>query len=481
MTQTSGQLVDDTLKHKPPSASEKTAYGLGGGGDSIMANLIFSLAYPIYQAGLGIDARLIGLAVGVPRLWDAIVDPLIGNISDNSRLKWGRRKPFIFIGAVLTGLMCMLMWMPPVNMNKTVIFAYFFVCSILYFTSFALFTIPYNALGYEMSLDYDERTSVMSYKFFFMCLIASLTLPLAFRMCFWFGPNKVAGVKVVGVVFGLVMIIFGVLPAFLCRERMCNQTKIAAFSAFKYSLKNKPFLIACGIIFFMILGVYISQPLQYYINMAYILPGNEIETSKYIMYHSYIWGIMGFASVPVINFFSRRYGKKIVLQLGLVLIMTGLMFSWLYYTPKRPYLQLLNSIIVSPGMTCIWVIIGSFIADICDLDELSTYRRREGMFGAVYNMALKGGVAFTMVVSGYVINWTGYQSASHMQSYQTVLKIRLMMAFIPTIFLGFAFVLSLIYPLSKQRVIKIRKELDNRKMRNVNENMAEQNILENQK
>ncbi len=428
-----------------------------------MSNIIFSLAYPIYQTGLGLDARLIGLAIGVPRLWDALTDPVMGNISDNSKLRWGRRKPYIFLGAILTGVMCALMWMPPLSMGKTVIFWHFFICSILYFTCFTMFTIPYNALGYEMSQDYDERTSVMSYKFFFMCLVACLTLPLAFPMCFWFGHDKIAGVRIVGVIFGATMIFFGVLPALLCRERVCNQNKIVMFSAFKHSLKNKPFLIVCGIIFFMVLGVYVSQPLQYYINMAYILPGDEVGTAKYVMYNSYVWGFMGFASVPLINYCSRRYGKKIVLQSGLVLIMVGLMFSWFYYTPRKPYLQLLNSIIISPGMTCIWVIVGSFIADICDLDELNTGLRREGMFGAVYNIALKGGVAFTMVVSGYVVHWTGYLSLQEVQSSGTVFKIRLMMAFIPTVFLMFAMVLICVYPLTKQKVIEIRNELDARK------------------
>jgi GPH family glycoside/pentoside/hexuronide:cation symporter len=450
------------------SVKEKSAYGLGGGGDTIMANLIFSLAYPIYQAGLGIEAWLIGLALGLPRLWDALVDPVIGNISDNSKLKWGRRKPFIFLGAVLTGIICMLMWMPPVSSGKTVIFVHFFICSMLYFTTFAMFTIPYNALGFEMSQEYDERTSVMSYKYFFMCLIATLTLPLAFPMCFWFGPDKVAGVRVVGLVFGAAMILFGVLPAFLCKERACQQQNIKVFSAFKYTLKNKPFLIVCGTVLCMVLGVYISQPLQYFVNMAYILPGNEIETSKYVMYTSYIWGGMGFASVPVINYFSRRYGKMIVLQTGLVLIASGLMLSWFYYTPNKPYLQLLNSVIVSPGMTCIWVILGSFIADICDVDELDTDRRREGMFGAVYNMAIKAGVAFTMVVAGCVVTWTGYKATVVSQSPETILKIRLMIAFIPTIFLAVAFMLTCMYPLTKERVLEIRKLLDERAKLNGN-------------
>lgn len=459
---------DSTVEIKPIQKTthlsffEKVAYGLGGGGEALIANLLFILAYPIYQAGLGIDARWIGWAVGIPRLWDALVDPFIGSLSDNSKNRFGRRRPFIFVGAVVTGLACMFMWMPPLHWGKGGIFVHFFILSILYYTCYGLFFIPYCGLGYELSRDYDERVSVMSFKVFFMYIVGTLLLPLALPMCFWFGKNKIEGVRIVGIIFGIFIIVFGIMPALFCKERIHNQQTSSLVHSLKYSFSNKPFMILCGILMFTIVSLYIAQPLQYYINMCYIVPGDETRTSKFIMYNSIIMGVMCFLCVPVVNYFSRRYGKKIALQGGLLLVMLGMLSNWFCFTPKNPYLQFINPILTSPGITCLWVILGACIADICDFDELATGCRREGMFGAVYGLFLKGGVGLTMVASGYIIGWTGYKSDHLLQSADTILKTRVMVAFAPLIFLIFAVFLTSIYPLSKQDVLRTRNLLDAR-------------------
>ncbi|OHB50554.1 MAG: hypothetical protein A2Y10_10130 [Planctomycetes bacterium GWF2_41_51] len=463
------QFVEKTCISKPVKATkklsflEKVAYGMGGGGEVLMSNIIFSLAYPIYQAGLGIDARLIGLAVGLPRFWDAISDPLMGNISDNARTRWGRRRPFIFIGAIITGLLCMLLWMPPAGLSKTMIFCYFTLISILYFTSYTVFFVAYNGLGFELTSDYDGRTSVMSFKTFFMNFGGGLFLPLAFRMCFWFGDNKIEGVRVVGIIFGIAMICFGILPSIFCKERVHQQQKISFLDAIKYTLKNKPFMIVCGIILFAITGLYVAVPLQYYINMAYVLPGNESVTSKFMMYGLYTSCIAGFLSVPIVNLFSRIFGKRRVLQAGMFLVIVGMVSSWLYYTPRNAYLQLFFGLTVSPGMTCGWVILPALVADICDLDELSTGRRREGMFGAIFSFLMKAGVSLIMIASGYVVSWTCYNASLPTQSDLTIFRLRFMTAFVPVIFLGVALVLSFIYPLNKAKILEIQDQLRKKK------------------
>ncbi|MFA6174973.1 MAG: MFS transporter [Phycisphaerae bacterium] len=460
---------------KPPEKSnqvsffEKVAYGFGGGGEVLMANLLFLLAYPIYQAGLGVDARWLGWAIGIPRLWDAVIDPFIGNMSDNAKTRWGRRKPFMFVGAIATGIFCMLLWMPPANASKLIIFAYFFVFSMLYFTSYAWFAIPWNGLGYELSSDYDERINVMSFKVFLMSAVGTLLIPLALPMCFWFGHNKIEGVRVVGMIFGAFIILFGIVPALFCKERIHKeQQKILLKDAFKYTFKNKPFMIACGVILFTVLGIYVSIPLQYYINMSYVLPGNEGLTAKFLMYCSYTSGIVGFLCVPIINLLSHRYGKKLVLQAGLLFVIAGTLLSWVFYTPNHPYLQLATAFIISPGWICVFLILAAIVADICDLDELTTNRRREGMFGAIFNLFLKVGVALTMVVSGYVISWTGYDSARPIQLASTIFKIRFMFAIVPLGVLAIALVCTFMYPLTKQKVLEIRSALDARENARIN-------------
>jgi GPH family glycoside/pentoside/hexuronide:cation symporter len=262
------------------------------------------------------------------------------------------------------------------------------------------------------------------------------------------------------------MILFGVLPAFFCKERVHKQQKISLIEATKTTLKNKPFLIVCGIIIFTIVGVFVAIPLQYYLNMAYIIPGDEDSTSKFVMYGSYVYGIMGFLSVPLINYCSRIYGKKKTLMCGLSIVILGMLSSWLYYTPGNPYLQLIFGIIVSPGMSCAWVILPALIADICDMDELTTGRRREGMYGAVFSMLMKAGLSLTMVASGYVVSWTGYNSEMGIQAEHTIFRLRFMIAFVPAVFLVSALLFVFKYPLTRQKVYEIQSSL--KKLNNSN-------------
>jgi GPH family glycoside/pentoside/hexuronide:cation symporter len=436
---------------------------MGGGGEVLMANIVYILAYPIYQAGLGIDARWIGWAIGVPVFWDAIVNVLVGHISDNSKSRFGRRKPFIFLGALLAGILCMAMWSPPAGQPKMVILGYFAIISILFYTMYAAFAIPFYALGYELSSDYDERTSVMSFKTFFSQFIGTIFGPLAFPMCFWFGSDKVHGARIVGLVFGTAIILFGILPALLSRERVYRQDSISLKDAFIVTLKNKPFIIVCGISLFMLVGYLLVVPLMYYINMAYILNGDEQATSRFTMYGAYAYGITGFLSVPLINYAARRFGKKAVLSCGLAVVIVTILASWLYFTPSYPYLQLTLFLILGPALTCAWVMIPAVSADICDLDEFTTGRRREGMYGAVNAFIQKLGVAFIMIVSGYVISWTGYDAASAVSSQSTIFKLRITMAVLPIIFLAAALTFACFYPLSKKKLVEIQQALETRR------------------
>ena len=126
-----------------------------------------SLAFPVYNMILGVSPALIGVALLIPRLWDAFTDPLMGVISDNFHSRWGRRKPFIVIGSIFMGVSFGLLWMAPTEWSETLKIAYFIVFQIFFFTFFTIFYVPYTALTYEMTPDYNERTRVMSVTAFF--------------------------------------------------------------------------------------------------------------------------------------------------------------------------------------------------------------------------------------------------------------------------------------------------------------------------
>ncbi len=457
---------------QPLKVKDKLFYGLGSISDVIMANIVFQLAMPIYNIELKVSAALIGLAISLPRLWEAITDPLIGNFSDNTRTRWGRRRPFLVVGSILGGILCALMWMPPPMLGVNGLFAYFLVTSILFFTAYAVFSMPYNALGFEMARDYDSRTSLMSYKTFVMSIGSTLFLPWLYKMCFIpaFGGSVIQGARFVGCIAGALIILFGILPAVLCREPAGTQRqeKIGLFIAMKYTFMNKSFLIVSGIVFCILMGIFLAFPLMIYINLAVVFAGQGMQEAKESAaqingVYNTVYGVLGIVAVPVINLLSKRIGKKKTLIGGLLLVASAFALSPVLFSQKYPYLQLMVGILASPGLSCVWVLTSSMLADVCDLDELKTGLRREGMFGAAFSWLVKLGLAAVMALSGYIIAWSGFNSELAQQTVATVNFLRFFFAVVPLVFLGIAIVLTFIFPITRERLVEVQAELESRR------------------
>jgi len=443
------------------TAREKTFYGLGAVSDVIMANVIFQLAMPIYNIELGVSASLIGLAISIPRLWDAVTDPFMGNVSDNTRTRHGRRRPWLALGGLLGGSFCGLMWMPSPGWDEGALFTYFLIVSILFFTAYTVFSVPFNALGYEMSPDYDERTSVMAYKTFVMNIGSTLFLPWMYKLCFLpaFGDGPLEGARTVGWLLAGVIFLFALLPALLCRERpeAQKQAKIQLGQALKHTFRNRSFLMVAGTVFCILMAIFLAFPLMMYINLAIVFRGMEAEAAKDAFatingVYNTVYGVLGIASVPVVH----------TLLGGIVCVAIGFALSPLLFNPAMPYLQIGVAALASPGLACVWVLTASMLADVTDEDELTTGLRREGMFGAAFGLLVKLGLAGVMALSGVVIDWSGFDPDSTAQTVETQAFLRSFFAGAPLFFLAVAFLLVWKFPLTRERMIEIKEELARR-------------------
>jgi len=196
------------------SLRKKILYGSGSFADMTFQWTLVAFALPIFNMELGYSAVLIGSVLAITRLWDAITDPLMGSISDNFRSRYGRRRPFIGVGAVMAGIFFIAIWFIPAGLSNTVFFITFLVLSLLFYTSFTVFTVPLLALGYEMSSDFHERTSMMNVRVFANSLNGIFMFSWFFALVhsdFWSGPSE--GIRMVGLGFGLIMIVLGLVPA----------------------------------------------------------------------------------------------------------------------------------------------------------------------------------------------------------------------------------------------------------------------------
>lgn len=443
------------------SRTKKSTWAMGSIADTYMTNALNYLALPIYNMGLGVDPRMIGWALGLPRIWDAISDPLMGNISDNTQTRWGRRRPFILIGAVLCMLMFALIWSPPTGWSPKSIGWYFIGMTFIYYTAYTIFMVPWGALGLELTSDYNERTRVQAYRTVFQA-VGGLGLGTMWWLAQkWGGGNDVTGVRYVGWAFGILILVCGVLPAVFCRENLKHdQEKISFWSAVGATFSNRVFLLLLAVTVCVFLGIFMVNNFSLYINTYYVFGGDKEGVAKLNMYANFGFQGAGIALVPLISFIATRIGKKVTLIGGLLMVVIAYGTSWWLYTPKNPYLQIITLALAAPGLSCMWILSSSMIADICDLDEKKTGRRREGMFGASYSWACKAAGALTMILSGYMLTWSGFDATIETHQPEAVItNMRLLYMLVPMGFVGFAALLVCFYPLSEKRIHELQAEL----------------------
>jgi GPH family glycoside/pentoside/hexuronide:cation symporter len=445
---------------------EKVSFGIGGMCNDFMGNVIMVLAMPIFNIGLGLDARLVGIALSIPKFWDAITDPVMGNISDNTRFRFGRRKPYMLAGSFFGGLLFALIWMASPAWSQTMLFFWLTGMAILFYTAYTVFIVPCNGLASELTMDVDERTRVMAYRSFFAG-IAGLITPWAYKLCFviFFGETEVEAVKWVGVIFGLLIIVTGAIPALACKENPAGgqQDKIKILKAIKETLKNRPFLLIVGMVFFILMGIFLVQPMALYIGIYYLFDGDKAAAAKLGGVAGTMYAVSGIAATPLVAWIGTKFGKRRTLLVAQVVLIISSLLSWVLYTPESPYMSLICMAMMSPGMACVWILLGSMLADACDYDQLNTGLRREGMYGAMYSWFLKAAIAGVIAVSGFLVAWSGVDPELKIQSVQTVTRMRVLFALTPPVFYLIALVCTWFYPLSEERMHEVRAELDARK------------------
>ena len=238
------------------SVKTKIAYGLGNVSVMIAKQAPKKLCFPIYNLGFGVSTAWIGALFSLMRIWDAFTDPLIGHISDNWSGRFGRRKPFIVVGAVLTGFFFAALWFLPRGLAPVHSMIYLSVICLLFYTALTIFSVPWYAMGYELTDDYDERTRLFAYPSFFSPLSQIGVAWLYYLTQRSFFEDTIEGVRYVGIFTGIILILFGLIPVLFVKESSPHIAEVLAqrkdepkkkktglIQNLKESLTCKPFII----------------------------------------------------------------------------------------------------------------------------------------------------------------------------------------------------------------------------------------------
>ncbi|MGA2324577.1 MAG: MFS transporter [Sedimentisphaerales bacterium] len=453
--------------------SQKVAYGLGAMSTNVAVNSLSNLTMLIYNACLGVNPILLGFAQGIPRLWDAATDTIIGVCSDNTRTRFGRRRPYIFFGAIALGITFSLLWMAPKGWSEYTTFGYFLVMSLLFYTAVAVFDIPRGALGYEMTDDYHERTRLFAYCSFLINVGAITTPWLYFIANLSVFKDEAQGMKYVGIAMGALMIFGGIVCAVVCKERktqqITRQERVKFWSSVSMTCKNRTFLWLLAIVLPITLGFYFVNGFSQYIMLYFVYSGDKQAASVLMGWCGTLWATLSLVGVFLMTYVATRLGKSKTVMIFLIVMALGNSLKVVCYSRTHPWLVLIPTASLSLGFLVLFSLVYSMLADICDEDELNTGKRREGSYQAVYNWWWKIGISGAFFVSGFLLRSTGFNEKLAAQSDSTLFWLRVWEIGLPTVMCLISVLLLIKYPLTEQRAYEIKDLLAKRKLAAVGE------------
>ena len=398
------------------------AYGFGGLVPIALFNIAGQLIGLIGNIGLGLSAFWLGVILIIPRLWDAIADPLVGHLSDNLRTRWGRRRPFILVGGLAVAVSFVAMWWMPAYADATeatrqwLQLGHILFGLIVFYTATAIFEIPHGALGMEMSSNPAERTRLFSAKSFLGNLFAMCT-PWLFVLAnleVFKGPggNEVDGMKYVSMLVAVILVPMAIWWFVALPEPGATTSQERPKSHFWTNLRtactNRAFLVLVGVVFTLAMGFNFVSLLNYYITIFYLYGGDKVAAGPLLGINGTIWAITGLLAVFPLNWLAASLGKKRTLGIAIGLMIAAQLAKIFCYNPAHPYLVIIPTVLLSAGMLMFFTLGSSMLGDVCDDSERRTGLRTEGSFCATYWWFIKMGTAFASFVTGALIVFTHF-------------------------------------------------------------------------
>jgi len=466
---------------------QKVIYGIGSFVNQFQQAALGQLI-TVLNVGLGMNPALVGWIGAVPRFIDAFSDPLIGYSSDNTRTKYGRRRPWIFFGAIVSGILFSLMFQLYKGHSEIFYFGYVLAIQVLFIIAFACYSIPWIAFGYEMTPDYHERTRLQAYASFFaqpVWMIAPWFFSIMSNKSYF--PDIVSGARTLAIVVGGFILVGGLLPAIFNKEIYSNLLKPKEEKGYKHvitdilnnlkdSFKCRPFVKLCVVTFLIFNGFMLATSFTFYVICFYIyrdMPANGAVSAMDVMFQhgGKLLGLFGtlssicaFGAISLTSWISSKIGKKRAFLLTMSFAIIGYAIKWIGYNPQHPYILLFAAPFVAFHLGALFTIVPSMVADVCDWDELQCGKRREGMYSGIYWWVLKLGMAGASVLGGYLLNWTGFKiSLGTNQTAHALLSMRLFDICIPVLTTIIAIFIIMTFEVSEDKAYEIRKQLEEKR------------------
>jgi GPH family glycoside/pentoside/hexuronide:cation symporter len=448
---------------------EKAAFGAGGVARGIQETADNMLMNPVFVLGVGIDPRVMSLCGVLYRIFDGITDPIMGVISDNTRSRWGRRKPYLVLGTLLMAISMPLVFAFNQSWSVNTITAWMIGAFLFIYLAQTIFNIPYQAMLLESSPDSHERSNMAAFAAYFGFFVSfAMGWSWYFAQKFQVDTDPIPLVTgafwVIGG-FSLLVLLLGFLPGIFMKERyyasVAGQKKMGIIQNFKLTFKSKPFLILISFVLIFFIGFNVKWGLVFFVRYYYVCGGNEELASKLSGMESSLQAFSAIAGIAFFTWLSHRIGKLWTLRLtAFVLFAVGIAMYWLY-NPNYPYLSILPGIFFGPAMSALWVMIPSMTGDIVDDDELRNHERREGAFASIFSWITKVSLTAASGLSGFLVSWSGYRSEiRHDLPADVVDTMRILVVAVPSGVILIALIILMFYPITERVIEENREKLE---------------------
>lgn len=441
---------------------QKIFYGIGDAGINL-ADTMVSLLFAIFLTDVvHLDPGLAAIAIFIGRSSDYLNDPIIGYLSDKTRSRWGRRRPFLLFGSLPFVLAyAVLWWIPPID-SQIGLAIYYGIAFVLYDTAASVIYMPYFALTPELTVDYDERTSLTSYRMAFSILGAMVAFVVPLAIIGTMEPANSGLVFTVGSILGLISIIPVLIVFFTSREKSHSEILVAEKESLRKSLsavyKNKPFMISLAIFVLTWFALdFVQSTLIYFLKYRM----NLEEQSDLIFALLFVAAL---ASIPFWEWSARKLDKQKAYIAGMIFL--AVVVIGMSFTPGNEYslaIMIIFGVFAGCGLGAVQVLTWSMIPDGVEYDELQTGKRHEGMFYSIVTTVRKIAASVTLPLILLTLKITGYDPLLAEQPANAILGIQLLIGVIPAVFLMAGIVFALKNPLNREHHASIVKELASRK------------------
>jgi len=460
---------------------EKIGYGFGDAASSMFWKIFGMYSLFFYTDVFGITAAAAGTMFLVARLWDSFFDIFVGIMSDRTKTRWGKYRPYLLWFAIPFAVMGVITFYTP-DFGQTGKLVYAYITYSLMMIVYSLINVPYASLLGSITSNPNERNSLSSYRMSFAFIGSFVTFMLLQPLVDFYakqfdGGTVVKSVEntistspigwVLGVgTIGVVCVVLFLLCFSWTKERVTqieSEENVSVKQDLKNLFHNSPWwiLIGTGLAALLFNAIRDSVAIYYfrdYVQVNYRMAGTGWDMTTIYFLVGQAANLIGVMAAPAV---SAKYGKKRTYMISI--LMAGILSTGFYLVPNNVTLILILQFFTSIFAGYVLPLLWSMFADIVDHQELTTGRRATGLIFSSSSMSQKLGWALGAALSGWILAIFNYNPHAAQQAAETIFGERLMISLFPALCSLLAFVGMLFYPLSDKKVKEITEQLDRKR------------------